>query len=93
MAYEPSEQDAQRETEQAILDVIRAMREDPEQYKSVIRELEAMKTDEERAHRLIGFATGERELAALLPTRSGADAEAASPTITTVTVTTVMVEC
>ncbi|MEU3483815.1 hypothetical protein ACI2LO_29365 [Streptomyces sp. NPDC033754] len=93
MAYESNEQDAQRETEQAILEVIRTMREDPEQYKSVIRELEAMKTDEERVHRLIGFATGERELAALLPARSGADAEAASPTITTVTVTTVLVEC
>ncbi|UQX04555.1 hypothetical protein [Streptomyces sp. RerS4] len=87
MAYD------QNDTERAILEVIRAMREDPEKYKSVIRELEAMKTDEERVSRLFTFATGERDLAALLPARAGADDEAATPTITTVTVTTVLVEC
>ncbi|WKX68842.1 hypothetical protein [Streptomyces sp. XD-27] len=85
MAYE------QNETEQAILDVIRTMREDPDKYKSVIRELEAMKTDEERVGRLLTFATGERDLAALLPARAGAEEEAY--TITTVTLTTVLVEC
>jgi hypothetical protein len=87
MAYD------QNDTERGILEVIRTMREDPEKYKSVIRELEAMKTDEERVHRLLNLATGERDLAALLPVRAGVDEDAATPTITTVTVTTVLVEC
>jgi hypothetical protein len=86
MAYD------QNDTERAILDVLGTMREDPEKYKSVIRELEAMKTDEERVHRLLNFATSERDLAALLPARAEADDEF-GPTITTVTVTTVTVEC
>lgn len=83
MAYE------QQDTEQALLEILRALRENPEKYQSVRRELMEAGSDEERVRSLLDFATSERELAALIPARSVE--EEALVTVTTVTVTTVFV--
>lgn len=84
MAYE------QQDTEQALLEILRALRENPEKYQAVRRELMQAGSDEERVRSLLDFATSERELAALIPARSAEESEALV-TVTTVTVTTVFV--
>ena len=58
-----------QDNEQTLAQVLSAMREDPERYQSVRRELGAAGTDEERVRALLNFATSERELAALITGR------------------------
>lgn len=77
------------QTEQILVDAIRTLRQHPEKYQAIQKELRNAKSDQERVHALLNFATTERELAALMPARAaGAEVQAA---ITTVTVTTVFI--
>jgi hypothetical protein len=76
-------------TEQILMDAITTLREHPEKYKAVRQALKSANTDQERVHELLNFATSERELASLMPSRAaGAEVQAA---ITTITVTTVFI--
>lgn len=80
----------QDETERAILEILNAMRSDPEKYEAVRREILDAESDEDRVRALLNFATSERELAALIPRGQAGEPEALV-TVTTVTVTTVLV--
>lgn len=75
-------------TEQAMLDVIKNLRANPEKYRAVRRSLREAKTDEEKVKNLLNYATSDRELASLVPTSTGGVEELAW---TTVTVTTVFI--
>lgn len=79
----------QPETEAAMLEVIRALREHPEKYEAVQKALSDAQSDEERVSTLLEFATSEQELAALMPSRVGG--EETQLAWTTVTVTTVFI--
>lgn len=81
MSYKP-------ETETALLEVLRAMREDPDKYTAVRRSIAAASSDEERVRAVLNFAETENDLAALMPSRG---TEVGLVTATTVTVTTVLV--
>ena len=81
--------DYRQDHEQALAQVLSAMRENPERYQSVRRELSTAGSDEERVRALLNFATSERELAALIPV--GTVGENQELFFTTVTVTTVFI--
>lgn len=85
---DPERRPRSQDTETAMLEVIRSLRENPEKYRSVREALSAAKTDEERVGTLVKYATSERELAALMPAGRGAEVAAAW---TTVTVTTIFI--
>lgn len=72
-------------TEQALLDIVRAMREDPEKYQAVRREVIDSGSHEEQIDELFEFATTEHELAALMP------AGTQLAVTVTVTVTTILI--
>jgi hypothetical protein len=74
--------------EEMMLDIVRALRENPDKYQSVRRALNDAGSDEERVSTLLRFATSEQELAALMPQRPGGETEL---WWTTVTVTTVLI--
>ncbi len=76
------------ETEEAMLEIIRSLRENPDAYASVRKALSGARSDEERVGTLVKLATSERELAALMPAGRGAEVAAAW---TTVTVTTIFI--
>jgi len=75
-------------TEQAMLDVIKNLRANPEKYRAVRKSIREAKTDEEKVQNLLRYATSDRELVALVPTGTGGTEELAW---TTVTVTTVFI--
>jgi hypothetical protein len=83
------------EIEQTMLDVVRALRDNPEKYAAFRRALNEAGTDESaRVRALLHFATDEGELAALMPAqRPGDGSEPEALVWTTVTVTTVFVAC
>ena len=81
----------QQDTERALLEMLRAMRNDPEKYQSVRRQILEAGSDEERVRGVLEFARSERELAALIPVPSP-DEPVGIITVTTVTVTTVTTE-
>lgn len=79
------------DTEQTMLEIVRGLREDPDKYKSMQAALRSADSDEERVSTLIKFASDERELAALMPTRARGRFGQTELAWTTVTVTTVLV--
>ena len=82
--------DARSENEQALMEVIRMLRSDPEKYASLRSSLQQSSSDEEMVRSLLDLATSERELVALVPTRAGDSAEADLAS-TIVTITTVFI--
>ena len=78
-----------KDTEKILLEVVRNLREHPEKYQRVQTALRQARSDEERVHQLLNFATNERELAALVP--AGASSDPQAIIWTTVTVTTVLI--
>jgi len=75
--------------ESILLDSMKALRENPEQYQELRKNLAGAKNDQDRVKQLLRYATSERELAALIPAgKSGQELMAAT---TTVTVTTVLI--
>lgn len=79
----------QQQTEQMILDTIQALRENPERYRALQEALSQADSDEEKVRQLVRVATTDRELAALIPRRGGA--EQTELAWTTVTVTTIFI--
>lgn len=74
--------------EEIMVDVIKALRENPEKWQRLQKDLKGSKQDKTRVRLLVDFATDERELASLMPlTASGVEAAA----WTTVTVTTIFI--
>jgi len=87
MAYdEPQRQ----EDQQVLMDVLQALRSDPEKYQSVRTALTQAESDEDKVRTLLNFATSERELASLIPARVVGE-EDQLMSVTTVTVTTVFI--
>jgi hypothetical protein len=79
-----------RENEQALMEVIRTLRSDPEKYADLRRSLQRTQSDEEMVRALLDLSTSERELAALVPVRVGGTGEADLAS-TIVTITTVFI--
>lgn len=77
-----------RSTEDFVLKAVETLRNNPKKYAAVRKSLKSAKTDRARVKSLLKFATSEKELASLLPARGGLTV---SPTITTVTVTTIFI--
>jgi hypothetical protein len=82
------QQPERQDQEAAMLEVLQALREDPDRYRGLRRALTEAESDEERVRTLLRFATSEEELAALIPARVG---EPEALAWTTVTVTTVFI--
>ena len=76
--------------EKTLLDAINVLRQNPEKYREVQKALKGARSDKERVHQLLQFATTERDLASLMPARA-AGADEVQAAITTVTVTTVFI--
>ena len=77
------------ESEQAILQVLEALRKDPKKYQGIRDALAKADSDEQRVRTLIDFATTEQELVSLIPSRKQGEPEQLA--WTTVTVTTVFI--
>ena len=75
-------------TEEFVLQAVKTLRADPAKYAAVRHSLRNAKTDKARVKSLLKFATSEKDLAALLPSRG---TSTAFVTVTTVTVTTIFI--
>jgi hypothetical protein len=94
MSYKGPDSEERHEepdTEQAMLEIVRSLRENPDKYRSMQTALKSADSDEERVNTLIKFATDERELAALMPARARGRFGQTELAWTTVTVTTVLI--
>jgi len=74
--------------EHILTEVVANLRNHPEKYKAFRKSLKGATTNEEVAKELIHFATNEKELAALIPSRArGVSPGLASWTITVTVIT------
>jgi hypothetical protein len=87
VAYEEQQR---QDDQQVLMDVLQALRSDPEKYQSVREALTQADSDEDKVRTLLNFATSERELASLIPARVVGEQDQLM-SVTTVTVTTVFV--
>jgi len=78
----------EQNTEATLLEVVYALRDNPDKYETLRQALRDANSDQEKVSTLLQFATDEQELAALIPARPGGVELAAW---TTVTVTTVLI--
>jgi hypothetical protein len=74
--------------ENILTEVVANLRSHPEKYQTLRKSLKGAKTNEEVAQQLIHFATNEKELAALIPSRArGVSPGLASWTVTVTVIT------
>lgn len=78
------------ETEQLLTEVVANLKNNPDKYRTFKKSLRSAKSHQQVAKELIHFATNEKELAALIPSRArGASPGLASWTITVTVITVV----
>jgi hypothetical protein len=84
-------QSQQPQTEELLMEVIRNLRANPEQYQRLRKAMQEA-TDRARVQTLLQFVTSDRDLAALMPARGGGiSGQETALAWTTVTVTTVFI--